>query len=163
MSLQVKSRHIHVLFITCLERMNIDVTTDPEELEHFYTSNIFSRVFAYLVAKIRANEYVTLRATPDGKLYVVVSGGGYSDYTPHEGTASDSYDSTNTFEEEFTHVSILVEDNEAVISMRNNEGVWKGDIPLTLGWHTFDFAGTGIRIKNRVSGSNAKFTIITWR
>ena len=47
-----------------LERMNIDVTTDPEELEHFYTSNIFSRVFAYLVAKIRANEYVTLRATP---------------------------------------------------------------------------------------------------
>ncbi len=146
-------RRIHIL--------NLDLS--PSEVKNSYTSNIFQKAIAILIGETEAGDFIPLKATNTGILRVQANLGGYTDYTPHEGTASDSYTSTNTFEEEFIHVSILVEDNDAVISMKDQNGVWKGDIPLTTGWHAFDFNGTGIRIKNRTAGANAKYTIITWR
>jgi len=146
-------RRIHIL----------NIPLSPSEVKNSFTSNIFHKTLSILIGETEAGDFIPLKATNTGILRVQAALGGYTSYKVHSGTAPDAYSSTHTYVEDFTHVSILVEDNDAKISMRDQNGVWGNDIPLTVGWHAFDFNGSGIRIKNRVSGSNAKYTIILWR
>jgi hypothetical protein len=105
---------------------------------------------------------VPISSTTGGFLKVAVSGAGFSTYAGAAGTAADAYPGAPTLAVTggAQRWDILIETNEAVISWLASDGVtWLGDIPLAKGFYSWLFTSTGIRIKNRVGGSNSVYSI----
>ena len=145
--------------------MSINVDIIPEKILNYYTENFIGRNFAYLVAEGVDGKYRLVKCDLNGKLQTSTFIGAYDDYGVLSGVGDDTYTSTNTyyFSEAYTNFIILIEENEALISLRNPSKVWGGDIPIKLGYFGFEFNMTGIRVKNRYSGQNTKYAIILLR
>ena len=131
----------------------IGLTLDPEQVEQIYVSEEFSRTLSHLVG-LSGSRGAMIKATSSGSLHVATTGSGLEIYQVQSGGAADSYAAADTFaftsaDEQF---KILIENNEAQISLRNSALTWGGNINLTVGWHTFDFVIWGIRIQNRYAG-----------
>jgi len=144
---------------------NEDLILEPETVRELYTDNYYRRNLSLLEGWTGYRTKL-LKVTSDGVLKVAMTGAGLTDYNTETGTALDDYDTTTTFryEEAYSRWDILIEDNDAIVSFRNQfDTGWLDDIILTTGYHSLDFSSKGIRIKNRNAGSNAKFQIVAYR
>lgn len=149
-----------------VENVNLyppELELDPSSVRRLYLDNTIQRSLA-LISAIAADGQHVLACTPTGELKTVSSGSGYTEYDSLAGSAPDAYNSTHTLTFSGSHWTILVETNEAEIHFRNAvDTAYLDSIPLTLGYHCFDFSSSSIQIKNRVPGSVADYTIIGWR
>jgi len=145
--------------------MSINLEVEPEKLLNYYTENFLGRNFAYLVGLGVDNKFKLIKTDLTGKLQVSSFAGAYSEYEVKTGTGADDYTTDNTYEfsEAYSYFIALIEDNEALVSLRDANLTWRGDIPLKLGYFGFEFNLTGIRVKNRYSGQTTKYTIILLR
>ena len=89
----------------------------------------------------------------------------FNTYVVYTGTGADTYTAINTRDlpVSYTRWDLVIETFAAHISFRMSDGSWGGDISLVAGMHSIDFASNGIRIKNRVAGSNCTYEITTYR
>lgn len=142
-----------------------DLKQYPSQIKRWFIDNIIQRMLSYLMAWTEDGKAVRLRATADGKLKTVMAGGGFTEYDVKSGTAADTYITANTFEftKPYSRVDILIEDNDAVVSFKQENGVWGSDITLKMGYHSIDFVILGIKVKNRVAAANADYEIVVYR
>lgn len=106
-----------------------------------------------------------LSLADDGSLKVSVQGASYSAYAFASGTAGDDYDADNTvtFPSPQAHFSLLVSTKDAVVQMKGGQDVWGSEVPVSAGDSLdYDFAMTGFRIKNKTSGDDASWTLLTF-
>lgn len=89
----------------------------------------------------------------------------YKEILPLEGTAADTYTTQNTYElsNMYQRFDILTEGGDVLVSLRTANGRWTVDIPIPEGFGSFDFALTGMKIKNRVSGTSVNYYINLYR
>ena len=82
-----------------------------------------------------------------------------------EGTADDTDTTANTYElgNTYQRFDRLSEGGDVLVALRTVNGRWTTDIPIPEGFGSFDFALTGIKIKNRVSGTNVNYYINLYR
>ena len=96
---------------------------------------------------------------------VIASAVAYNTYEIYTGTGADTYNEPNSRDlpVSYTRFDFLIENFAAHISFKMGNGEWGGDISLVAGMHSIDFNSNGIRIKNRVLGSNCVYEITTYR
>lgn len=106
-----------------------------------------------------------LSLADDGSLRVSVQGASYSAYTFASGTAADDYnaDNTVTYEAPQAHFSFLVTTHPAKVQMKGGQNIWGAEIPVAAGDALdYDFAMTGLRVKNGSPGQNAAWSLLTF-
>jgi len=137
----------------------------PSKIRDWFTSNIIQRAAAFLFAFTEEGKSVRLRATADGKLKVVSASAGFTDYDVFTGDALDDYDPTTTYEftKPYSRIDLLIEDNDAVVSFKKENGTWGKDLTIKQGYHSIDFVLYGVRVKNRTAGAVAKYEITVYR
>jgi len=83
----------------------------------------------------------------------------------HSGTAEDDYSAPNTFEDVTANkiIDLLIQDNPAVISFKNDGAVWSDDKTLPIGMHSLDYKNFGVKIKNLNAASNSVYQITLYR
>lgn len=69
------------------EDMSFDLLSFPHYFTRWFTNNIISRSFSYLVGKTRLDKYKFLRCTEAGALLVAVNGAGYEFVDVKDGIA----------------------------------------------------------------------------
>lgn len=89
----------------------------------------------------------------------------YKEIVTLDGTAADDYTSDNTYELSNTYqrFDILTEGGDVLVSLKTTSGRWTTDIPIPEGFSSYDFAITGIKVKNRTSGTNVAYYINLYR
>ncbi len=154
------------------EKQKINTILIPEtglNLEPPYTkqANVtidFSRVFAHVVGK-GPNSGILIRSTTDGSLIVSSAGVPFEIYVVNDGTSLDPFSALHTFEFALAYnvTDFLIETFPSVISFRNLAGNWLPEKILPVGMHSIDFINYGIRIRNRIPGSDCDYEITSYR
>ena len=146
-------------------KMLEDLIMYPSQIPAFYTTNIIQRALAHLVAYTEDDDPIRVRATEEGLLKVSAYPAVYEDYDVFEGTAMDDYDPTTTYEfdKSYNRFDIFLEGGDVFISFKKANDVWGKDIPLPEGYHSIDFSGKGIKIKNKEAGVSVRYYIIVYR
>lgn len=137
------------------------IELDPKYIMESEVSTDFIRVLAHIIAQGPGNS-VALRCSSDGRLLVASSGGAFEIYAVHAGVAAAAYNAGDTFDQvEAQYVTdILVENNPAVVSFRNEAGVYGNDKVVPVGFMSIDLVHYGMRIRNRLAGlATYEFTI----
>ncbi|MBA7700159.1 hypothetical protein ES703_108868 [subsurface metagenome] len=136
----------------------------PEFIEQSIVSPDFSRVFAHLIGKAD-DRGILIRATSDGSLRVVSAGVPFEYYIIKSGISVDAFHADDTFEFSIAYnvTDFLIETHPAIISFRNQFGVWLPEKILVVGYHSIDFINYGVRIRNRNPGSNSVYEITSYR
>ncbi|HDY88592.1 MAG TPA: hypothetical protein ENH82_10860 [bacterium] len=142
----------------------IGLTLEPEFINEFEVTTIFSRSLAHVVGQT-GNRSIMIKATSDGRLLVAAAGTSMEIYNVEAGTAPDAFNAGSTYDQAdaiFT-TDILVETFAAEISFRNLAGVWGNNKIIPVGLASIDFIHYGIRIENRVPGSAAVYEFTLYR
>jgi len=147
------------------EDMKEDFKFSPSEIPYWFVRNVFTRALAHLIAYTEQNKPIKLRATSEGLLKVSTYPEIFEDYEPFSGTAKDDFDPTTTYEfpESYNRWDILLEGGDAIIAFKKNDGTWGKEITLPEGFHSYEFSGLGIKIKNRTAGVNVDYEITVFR
>ena len=142
----------------------IGLNLEPEFVQKSLVGTDFSRVFAHLIGKTNVGG-ILIKATSGGSLHVVTAGVPFELYNVNNGTAADAYNAGNTFEfaTAFNVTDFLIETFAATISFRNLAGVWLDDKALPVGIHSIDFINYGVRVRNRVGGSNTVYELTSYQ
>ena len=137
---------------------------EPSHVKQAEVIAEFNRTFAHLVGK-GSSSGVLIRATSDGRLHVASAGTSMEIYQVENGAAPDAYNAGSTYEQvEAQYVTdILIEDNDATISLRNEAGIWGDDKAIPVGAVSIEFIHYGIRIQNRVALSVATYEFTMYR
>jgi hypothetical protein len=142
-----------------------ELDLDPASVRDQFISNIWRRTITYIWG-VRDGVSFPIRATADGALRVTAYGTGFTSYTTVSGTAADTYNATNELlvSGSAHRWDILIESNDAKIKFLYPGGVtFYSDIPLVRGFYSIPFTSPGIRIANRVAGSNATYHISAFK
>lgn len=88
-----------------------------------------------------------------------------TDYEEEDGTGADAYNDDNTYEfdEAWLVWDILIETFAAFISFRKANGEWGDAKPLPVGMYSIVHSSTGLRVQNRVAGSNCAYSFTRYR
>lgn len=142
----------------------IGLDLSPEFIEQSVVGPDFSRVFAHLVGKAPSRG-VLLRATSDGSLRIVSAGVPFEEYYIASGTCVDDYVAPHIFESDdaYNVTDFLIETHPAITSFRNLQGVWLPDKIMPVGMHSIDLIHYGVRIHNRIPGSNSDYEVTFYR
>lgn len=89
----------------------------------------------------------------------------YKEILTLKGTVADTYTSANSYElsNTFQRFDILTEGGDVLMSFKLVDGTWTQDIPIPEGFGSFDFAFTGLKIKNRTAGTNVSYYLNLYR
>lgn len=147
------------------ENLLTDLDQIPSRIRRWYVDNVFRRSLSYLVAFTDAKKAIILRCTGAGVLKVAPTGSGLNRYNTNTGAAADAYAApqTHEFTEARSYLDILIESNDAVMSIKNDGGVWGDDIALPIGGHDYNFIAMGVKFKNRTAGNNAAYSCVSMR
>ncbi len=142
----------------------IGLDLEPPFVKQANVTTDFSRVLAHLVAK-GPSSGVLLKSTSDGSLHVVTAGVPFDIYVINDGTALDPFSALHTFEFAVSYnvTDFLIETFPSVISFRNLAGTWLPEKILPVGMHSIDIINYGIRIRNRIPGSDCDYEITSYR
>jgi len=142
----------------------IGVDLEPPYAKISKVDSDFTRTLAHVVGRT-GERSIVIKATSDGRLMVAAAGASMEVYDVENDTAPDAYDAGSTYEQaDAMYVTdLLIEDNDAEISFRNQAGVWGDDKAVPVGFFSIDFIHYGIRIQNRVALAVATYQITMYR
>lgn len=138
-----------------------ELDLDPSSVRNQWISNVWRRTITYLWG-VRNGVSVPVTIGEAGALRVETYGSGFTAYEVKTGTAADAYSATHELiPATLSHRwDFLIETNDADIKFYKPDGTtFYGDIPLQTGYYSISFTSPGVRIKNRVGGSNAAYHI----
>ncbi len=141
----------------------LSLLLDPETVASMWVNNVFRRSLSLNTA-LSDNGEVLLRATTTGELKVAGTGAGFTTYGVATGTAPDAFNATDQLVTVgSTRWDILVEDNDAVIQVRNApETAYLGEIILPVGGYSLEVSSTIVQIRNRIAGAVSTWQIVGW-
>lgn len=124
----------------------------------------FTRVFAYLVGK-GPHGGVLIRSTSDGREHVAAAGTSMEVYVVEDGTAANAFAAGNTYDQAnaFYVTDILVETNPAIVSFRDQAGIYGAEKIIPVGVASIDLIHYGMRIRNRNAGFNSVYEFTIYR
>lgn len=82
-----------------------------------------------------------------------------NDYEVTTGTAADAYATLIENAEPYLVSSILIEEYDAIASLKDAAGVWGDDIILPKGLHDIEVECYGVKLKNRTAGQNSEYQV----
>lgn len=137
-----------------------DLTTDPEQSESWWLSNLLQHTLASLYV-LGATGLVQLRATAEGLLRVFVENDPPETADVKDGTAGNSYSEYAAFDDETVGVILIAEDFGLDVSLRNPDAVDQDPIyvPADTGL-SLPFKATGFRVKNHATDEDSVWQII---
>lgn len=140
------------------------IVLDPSHVMISKVGTDFSRVLAHLVG-LGSGGGVMIRATSDGRLYVVTAGTTFEWYDVETDNAPDAWDASQTYEytDAILMTDILIEDFDAEFQWKNSAGLWGVVKRAPVGAMSFDYTHYGIRFRNRVGASVAVFEVTVYR
>jgi len=134
----------------------------PQYVENFFVSNIVQRALSHLVGWTGTHSRMLI-CTSGGILKVAPTGAGFEHLTDHKVTGSDSYKYINWDTNPVSRIDIWVKNADAVIGIKNNVGVYEGEIELEAGsFYSMDVTAFGFRYKNKNAGQNTFLQIVGW-
>jgi len=134
----------------------------PQYVENFFVNNIVQRSLAHLVGWTGKRARMLI-CTSAGILKVAITGWGYEHPKDHRVTASDSYQYLDWTDTPVNRVDVWVYDQPVVIGIRNELGVYEGEIELDAGAReSFLVTAYGLRYKNKISGFASRLQVIGW-
>jgi len=131
---------------------------EPVYVRRLYVGSIFSRVLAHLVGRTDEGSRA-LTCTLRGALHVAETGAGLSVYQVETGVCADAYAAGQTHEyaDADNMCDIRIEQNDSIVSLKNEAGIWGSDIVLSVGSLHFEVVQYGVKFKNRLLGLNAVY------
>lgn len=141
----------------------IGLDVEPKFIKESEIDTVFTRTLSHLAARTGIRS-ILLRATSDGRLHVAAAGTSMEAYAVENGNAPDAYNAGSTYEfVDAQYVTdILVEANDATISLRNAAHVWGDDKAIPVGAQSIDLIHYGVRIQNRVGLAVSTYEITTY-
>ena len=102
---------------------------------------------------------VWVEATQDGSLKSATTGSGLESYEIFTGSSANAY---VAMAQTITaaHVDIQVVTEEQTVRFKDAGGSWLGDIPLSVGWHSWDFSFAGVAVKSTAAGVHGTYKIL---
>jgi len=137
---------------------------EPVYVRRLYVGSLFSRVLAHLVGRTDEGARA-IRCTAGGAVHVAETGAGLSVYQVETGVCADAYAAGQTHEyvDADGMCDLRIEQNDAVVSLKNEAGVWGSDLVLPVGLLHLEVVNNGVKFKNRSAGLNAVYHYLGMR
>ncbi len=137
---------------------------EPPYVMEAEVSSKFNRALSHMVGKAEDGG-VLIRATSDGRLYVVTAGVTFEWYDVETDNAPDDWDELQTYEYEdaVLRTDIFIKTFDAEFQWKNQAGEWGAVKQAPKGAMSFDFTNYGIRIRNETPLSVAVFEFTLYR
>lgn len=130
-----------------------DLDLTPQQAKRLFVNNILQRTLAHVVGLDNTTSR-QIRCSADGRLYVLSTPGGYSEYEVLTDTTAAAWNN-QAFTDNVSYLDILVETNDANIQIDPATGTWGATIALPPGWYAFQLDCSRVRYQDRVGGNNA--------
>jgi len=139
-----------------------DLELGPESTTPWYVNNILTRTLARILGWT-GSRFLLLRCTSAGVLKTAPTASGIEWNDTKKGYASDTWSADLVFDSTVAKVDVWVWENDMEIQFKNPSGLWDDAIEIGAGmFFSFDRTTTAVRVRNKISGLNARYQIVGW-
>ena len=144
-----------------IENLEIEgISKKPEHVTRFYASNLFQRVFGYLIGWT-GKVYRRLRCNDAGNLIVSATGALFDNIEVQIGTAADAYGTQKDFGTIVSVFDVTTWDNPLVIKLSNDNVLYSDEIEIPANFDKpIERTCRYIHFKNKSAGNNSRFQFV---